>query len=90
MENRHAIRIRNLVIAFWMGFAPPIACVWVLLADRKHWIDEYPTLTIIVIAGFFGPLVFIGWLEHKRRKLKANRNSDARGAGGPSDGQGDS
>jgi drug/metabolite transporter (DMT)-like permease len=73
MDGRRAIRVRNLIAAFWVG--APVACIWILIADQHHWIDERPALAIAVFAGFFGPIVFMGWLEHNRRKSKASRDS---------------
>jgi hypothetical protein len=65
-----------LIAAFWVGYAVPVACVWILIADRHRWLDENPILASIAAAGFFGPLVFIVWLEYNRRKLKANRENE--------------
>jgi hypothetical protein len=73
MENRHAIRLRNTLAALWLGFSVPTACIWVLIADRHDWGDRHPVLAIAVLTTFVGPLVFIGWFEHNRRKSKRAR-----------------
>jgi hypothetical protein len=70
MENRHAIRLRNIIAAFWIGFGVPFGCIVLLIEDRNHWIDRYPALAIAALASMIGPLLFMGWLEHKRRKAK--------------------
>ena len=70
MENRHAIRLRNTIAAVWAGFSVPVACIWVLLADRHNWPDQHPALAIVVLTTFVGPLAFIGWIEHNRRRAK--------------------
>ena len=71
MENRHAIRLRNIIAAFWVGFGVPFACIGLIIEDRHHWIDRYPVPAVAALASFVGPLVFMGWLEHNRRKSKA-------------------
>jgi 8-oxo-dGTP diphosphatase len=70
MENRHAIRLRNTTAALWAGFGIPTACIWTLIADQHVWVDRHPVLAIFVLITFVAPLVFIGWLEHDRRKSK--------------------
>jgi hypothetical protein len=74
MENRHAIRVRNLVAAVWAAFSVPLACIWVLIADRHRWLDAHPALAITVAVSFFGPIVFLVALERYRRKLKIKAN----------------
>jgi hypothetical protein len=71
MESRHAIRLRNIIAAFWIGFGVPFACIGLLMEDRHHWTDRYPALPFAALASFVGPVLFLGWLEHNRRKAKA-------------------
>lgn len=70
MENRHAIRVRNIVAAIWAGFGVPTACIWVLLSDRNDWPDRHPVIAVVIGATFIAPVVFICWLEARRRRLK--------------------
>jgi hypothetical protein len=70
MKNRHAIRLRNTIAALWVGFCAPLACVWILVADRHDWGDRHPFVALIVLVSFFGPLVFIALLEVRRRISK--------------------
>jgi len=76
MENRHAIRVRNLVGALWVAFSVPLACIWILIADRHRWLDAHPALAIAVAVTFFGPIVFLVALERYRRKLKSKANQE--------------
>jgi hypothetical protein len=71
MEKRHAIRVRNLLAALWVAYSVPLACIWVLIGDRHRWLDAHPAVAIAVAVSFFGPIVFLGWLEYYRRKLKS-------------------
>jgi hypothetical protein len=40
--------------------------------------DRHPVLAIAVLTTFVGPLVFIGWFEHNRRKSKRAREDNHR------------
>jgi hypothetical protein len=70
MENRRAIHIRNIVAAVWVSFSVPLACVWILIADRQAWLERHPALAAFVFASFFAPLIVIGWVELARRRSK--------------------
>jgi hypothetical protein len=86
MENRHAIRVRNLVGALWVAFSVPLACIWILIADRQRWLDAHPALAIAVAVTFFGPIVFLVALErYRRRKLKIKATHDNPGNPRPYD-----
>jgi len=74
MQNRRAIHIRNIVAALWVGFGVPMACIWILIGDRHNWLTQHLGLAAIVVAAYFGPLVFLGVLEANRRKLKARQS----------------
>jgi hypothetical protein len=76
MENRHAIRLRNIIVAFWAGFGLPSGCIALLVEDRYQWIDQHPGLATLALAIFFGPLVFIAFLEIGRRKSKRLRQKN--------------
>ena len=52
MENRHAIRVRNLVVAVWVAFFVPLASIWILIADQHRWLDAHPALAIAVATSF--------------------------------------
>jgi hypothetical protein len=72
MKNRHAIHVRNTIAAFWAGFSIPFACMGLLAEDRYHWIDHHPVLAITALFVFFCPLVFIAFLEWRRRIPKSH------------------
>jgi hypothetical protein len=52
MEKRHAIRVRNLVVAVWVAFFVPLASIWILIADQHRWLDAHPALAIAVATSF--------------------------------------
>jgi hypothetical protein len=70
VKNRHAIRLRNTIAALWVGFGVPLACVWILIADRQAWLELHPAVAAAVLVSFVAPLLFIGWLEFARRRSK--------------------
>lgn len=48
-----------------------MACIWILIGDRYGWLTQHLGLVAIVVAAYFGPLVFLAVLEANRRKFKA-------------------